>query len=57
MIVIMFYLVLLKNLKIQFHNFMESAQERKHYIRTQLKKEFNLVYDFFFVWEGWKIKT
>ena len=48
---------LFKNLKIQFHNFMESAQERKHYIRTQLKKEFNLVYDFFFVWEGWKIKT
>ena len=48
---------LFKNLKIQFHNFMESAKERKHYIRTQLKKEFNIVYDFFFVWEGWKIKT
>ena len=47
---------LFNNLKIQFHNFMEFAEERKNNIRTHLQKEFNLVYDFFFVWEGWAIK-
>jgi FkbM family methyltransferase len=47
---------LFNNLKIQFHNFMEFAEERKNNIRTHLQKEFNLVYDFFFVWEGWTIK-
>ena len=47
---------LFNNLKIQFHNFMEFAEERKNNIRTYLQKEFNLVYDFFFVWEGWAIK-
>jgi hypothetical protein len=41
---------------IQFHNFMESAEEHKNNIRTHLQKEFNIVYDFFFVWEGWTRK-
>ena len=45
------------NLKIQFHNFMESAVERKNNIRIHLQKEFNIIYDFFFVWEGWKRKN
>ena len=45
------------NLKIQFHNFMESAAERKENIRLHLQKEFELIYDYFFVWEGWKRKN
>lgn len=48
---------LFNNLKIQFHNFMELAEERKNNIRTHLQKEFNIIYDFFFVWEGWKRKN
>lgn len=42
------------NMQIQFHSFMDNANERRHRIRESLKESFSLEYDYPFVWEGWK---
>ena len=42
------------DIQIQFHNFIDKAEERRDSIRKTLSKDFTLEYDFKFVWEGWK---
>ena len=44
------------DIQIQFHNFIDNAEERRSNIRKALYKDFTLEYDFEFVWEGWKQK-
>ena len=42
------------DIQIQFHNFIDNAEQRRDFIRKTLSKNFTLEYDFKFVWEGWK---
>ena len=44
------------NLQIQFHTFIDSAIKRRAIIREKLSRTHQLTYDYWFVWENWKIK-
>lgn len=45
------------NLQIQFHNFIPNAIEMRNNIRKELAKTHQLTYDYYFIWENWKLKT
>ena len=44
-----------KNLQIQFHNFVENAEELRSSIRKKLSKTHHLTYDYPFLWENWEL--
>ena len=44
------------NLQIQFHNFIPNSLEMRDNIREELIKTHELTYDYYFIWENWKIK-
>lgn len=44
------------NLQIQFHEFIENSETKRNNIRKQLEKTHELTYDYYFIWENWKIK-
>lgn len=46
----------IKNLQIQFHDFVPNAQERVEGIQEKLSETHFLVYQYPFVWENWQIK-
>jgi len=46
----------IKNIQIQFHDFVVDSKSRRDYIREKLKKSHNLTYDYEFVWENWELK-
>ena len=44
------------NLQIQFHKFIENAEIKRENIRNQLSKTHELTYDYYFIWENWRLK-
>lgn len=48
---------LVKNLQIQFHNFVPNAIERREKIRQQLKLTHQETWCYEFVWENWSLKS
>ena len=46
----------IKNIQVQFHDFVENAEQRMKGIQQNLSKTHKLTYQFPFVWENWKIK-
>lgn len=44
------------DIQIQFHDFVENAEERMIKIQNELKKTHYLTYQYPFVWENWSIK-
>jgi len=46
----------IKNIQVQFHDFVKDAESRMIKIRKQLQKTHYLTYQYTFVWENWKIK-
>ena len=44
----------INNLQIQFHNFIDDAENLRAKIRNDLSQTHQLTYDYFFVWENWK---
>ena len=44
-----------KYLKIQFHDFVESAVENRHRIRKSLEKTHREMWNYEFVWESWEL--
>lgn len=46
----------IKNLQIQFHDFVPDAEKRMKTIQDSLKKTHVLTYQYEFVWESWRIK-
>ncbi|PSF36744.1 FkbM family methyltransferase [Aphanothece hegewaldii CCALA 016] len=46
----------LKNLQIQFHDFVPNAEERMNDIQAQLSKTHELIWQYPFVWENWQLK-
>jgi FkbM family methyltransferase len=41
---------------IQFHDFVDNAELRRQSIRTKLEITHDLIFDYPFVWESWKLK-
>ena len=50
------WLTKITNLQIQFHDFVENADERMKAIKLELQKTHSLTYEYAYVWENWKIK-
>jgi FkbM family methyltransferase len=46
-----------KNIQIQFHTYVENAEEKRFKIQEGLSKNFNKLYDYPFVFEGWTLKN
>jgi len=51
------YIHNIQNLQIQFHNYLPNAKKERNKIRTNLKKTHICIFNYPFIWEGWKIKT
>ena len=45
-----------KNIQVQFHNFVPNAKDRMEKIQSKLEKTHKLTYQFKFVWENWTLK-
>lgn len=45
------------NLQIQFHTFVDNAISRRNDIRNELTKTHKLTYDYWFIWENWKLRS
>lgn len=43
-----------ENILVQFHSFVDHAQERRQNIRESLRRSHTLKWDYPFVWESWK---
>lgn len=46
----------IKNIQIQFHDFVPAAEEKMKKIQNELKKTHRATYQYKFVWENWAIK-
>lgn len=44
------------DLQVQFHTFVDNAKQRRNEIRKKLSKTHKLTYDYWFIWENWKLK-
>ena len=43
------------NLQVQFHRFVPNAPSRRHALRSSLRLTHELTYEFYFVWENWRL--
>ena len=46
----------IRNIQIQFHKNVKGYKQRRESIREELKKTHQLIYDFDFIMENWRIK-
>jgi FkbM family methyltransferase len=46
----------IKDIQVQFHDFIPDAESRMHDIQKQLERTHRLTYQYEFVWENWRIK-
>ncbi len=46
----------IKNIQVQFHDFIPHAKTRRNNIQIELRRTHELTYQFPFVWENWHIK-
>jgi FkbM family methyltransferase len=46
----------IKNIQVQFHDFVPNAEQRMKSIQTRLEHTHSLTYQYPFVWENWSIK-
>jgi FkbM family methyltransferase len=47
----------IKDVQIQFHDFVPGAEERMKNIQTQLRKTHKLTYEYKFIWENWTLNA
>lgn len=47
----------IKYLQIQFHNFVENAEEKRQNLRSQLTRTHIEMWNYEFVWESWRLKS
>lgn len=47
----------IQNLQVQFHNYLPNAKKERKKLRVNLKKTHICIFNFSFIWEGWKIKS
>jgi FkbM family methyltransferase len=43
-------------LQVQFHNFVDHAEERRNVIRNELQQTHTEMWNYDFIWESWKLK-
>ncbi len=48
------YHLAIRNIQVQFHDFVEGAQQRRQDIRRRLSATHELTYEYYFVWENWR---
>jgi len=48
------FIIHIKNIQIQFHDFVDDAEKRMREIHNQLEKTHHLTYHYPFVWENWE---
>jgi hypothetical protein len=46
----------IKNIQIQFHRFVPDCERRRNVIRNYLSKTHTCVWNYDWIWEGWKLK-
>lgn len=46
----------IRDIQVQFHDFIENAMAQRSEIRNRLKETHYLTYDYLFVWENWRLK-
>ncbi len=46
----------IRNIQVQFHDFVENAESRMVNIQSALNKTHGLTYQYKFVWENWRLK-
>ncbi len=47
----------IKNIQVQFHDFIPHAKIKRAEIQTELQKTHRLTYEYPFVWENWELKA
>jgi hypothetical protein len=50
-------IIKIKNIQVQFHDFVPDAEQRMKAIQHNLEKTHELTYQYEFVWENWKLKS
>jgi FkbM family methyltransferase len=45
----------IKNIQVQFHDFVPNAEQRMRRIQQRLQQTHSLTYQYLFVWENWKL--
>lgn len=50
------YIRKLRNIQVQFHDFVKNAKERMNKLQAEISKTHYLTYQFEFIWENWKLK-
>lgn len=45
----------IKNIQVQFHDFVPNAEQRMRRIQQRLQQTHSLTYQYPFVWENWKL--
>jgi FkbM family methyltransferase len=43
-------------IQIQFHNFVDDAESKRNFIRSELEKTHTEMWSYYFIWESWKLK-
>lgn len=51
------YVAKIKNLQVQFHDFVPDAEQRMARIRADLERTHFLTYEYRFVWENWRLRS
>ena len=47
----------IKNIQVQFHDFVPNAVERMFNIQQNLEKTHSITYQFLFIWENWRVNS
>ena len=47
----------IKNIQVQFHDFVPNAKNRMKKIQKDLRKTHKLTYQYYFIWENWNLKS
>ncbi len=46
-----------RDIQIQFHNFVPDAEKLRLDLRERLSRTHELTYDYYFIWENWRLKA
>ena len=46
----------IKNIQVQFHNFIDNARTKRDILHIKLQNTHKLTYNYNFVWENWKLR-
>lgn len=50
------YVLKIKNIQVQFHDFFPDSEKRMKHIQSELNKTHKLTYQYPFIWENWQLR-